>query len=174
MPAYIDLTDHVFGSLTAKVRVGTSNDGQAKWLCLCDCGHKVIVKAGNLRSGHTRSCGCYMKQRISETQAIHRQSHRRLYNVWSSIKARCYNPNNQFFDYYGGRGIVMCDDWRENYQSFHDWAMISGYDVSAKKGECTIDRIDVNGNYEPSNCRWVSMMIQRHNRRDTTKKEGEF
>lgn len=69
----------------------------------------------------------------------------------------------------------MCDDWKKNYQSFHDWAMARGYNVNANKGECTIDRIDVNGNYEPSNCRWVSMMIQRHNRRDMTKaKAGEF
>lgn len=166
MPAFIDLTDCRFGNLKAKKRIGTANDGQARWLCLCSCGREAIVKAGNLRSGHTRSCGCFMKRRISETQATHLQSHRRLYNVWTSIKARCYNLNSTYFSDYGGRGISMCNEWKHDYQAFHNWAMSSGYNPDAKRGECTIDRIDVNGDYCPSNCRWVSMMVQRHNRRD--------
>ncbi|MDO4307225.1 MAG: AP2 domain-containing protein [Eubacteriales bacterium] len=161
----IDLTGERFGRLTVLSKYGTTKDRQIVWLCKCDCGREIIVKSGNLKSGHTRSCGCFMKDRISETQAIHRQSHKRLYNVWTSMKARCYNPNSQFYKHYGGRGIVICEEWKENYQAFHDWAMKSGYDSEAPFGKCTIDRIDVDGPYAPWNCRWVDMKVQRHNRR---------
>lgn len=167
MPAFVDLTAQKFGSLTVLKRYGTSSEGGVTWLCACDCGKETTVKSGNLRSGHTRSCGCFMKHRISETQATHRQSHRRLYNVWASIKARCFNPNSTFFHHYGGRGISMCDEWVYSYQAFHDWAMNNGYDPTAFKGQCTIDRVDVNGDYCPENCRWVDMKVQRHNRRDS-------
>ena len=166
MPVFIDLTGQRHGFLLPIKRVGSANDGQALWSCKCDCGNTVTVKAGNLRSGHTRSCGCYMKKRISETLSTHRQSHKRLYNVWSSMKDRCYNPNNMFYSHYGGRGICLCDQWVKNYQAFHNWAMNNGYDPHAKRYQCTIDRLDVNGNYEPQNCRWVDMKMQRNNRRD--------
>lgn len=172
MPAFIDLTGHRFGSLTVLNRVGTARDGQATWLCICDCGCETTAQVGNLRNGHTRSCGCLMKRRISEAQATHMQSHRRLYNVWTSMKARCYNSNQPFFEHYGGRGIAMCDEWKDSYQAFHNWAMSHGYELKAAKWKCTIDRIDVNGNYCPENCRWVDMKVQRHNRRD--QKAGEF
>lgn len=167
MGKFIDLAGHNFGRLTVLMRSGTAPDGQTTWLCQCACGARITVKAGNLRSGHTSSCGCYAKQRISESQSTHRQSHNRLYNVWTSMKARCYNPNNAFYSHYGGRGITICDEWRNNYQAFHDWAMKNGYDPNAQRGLCTIDRIDVNGDYRPANCRWVDMKTQRHNRRDT-------
>ena len=165
MPAFINLAGERFGKLTVLSKHGTAKDGGIIWLCKCDCGNRTTAKSGNLRSGHTLSCGCYMKERISETQSTHRQSHKRLYNVWTSMKARCYNSNSQFYADYGGRGITICDEWRANYQTFHDWAIKTGYDAGAAFGACTIDRIDVNGNYEPNNCRWVGMKVQRHNRR---------
>lgn len=167
MPALINLSGMRFGFLTVQARNGTANDGQSTWLCICDCGCETTVKAGNLRSGHTTSCGCFKKRRIHETQSIHMQSHKRLYNVWTSMKARCQNPHSAFFRHYGGRGIEICKEWKDDYQAFHQWAMENGYDPKAKFGECTIDRIDTDGNYCPQNCRWTDMKTQRHNRRDS-------
>ena len=86
------------------------------------------------------------------------------------MKERCYNENATNFRSYGGRGIAVCEEWRDSFQAFYDWAMANGYDVTAKRGDCTLDRIDVNGNYEPSNCRWVSMKIQAHNKRTPERK----
>lgn len=169
MPAAINLKGQKFGRLTVLAKQSVTRDGGIKWFCLCDCGKTVSVKSGNLRSGHTLSCGCLKKERISETQATHQQSHRRLYNVWTSMKQRCYNPKSTYYKDYGGRGIVMCDEWRESYSTFHKWAMENGYDPDAPYGKCTIDRVDVDGPYAPWNCRWTDMKTQRHNRRDCKK-----
>ena len=93
-----------------------------------------------------------------------RNSPTRLYNVWKNMKVRCNNPNYKEYKYYGQRGISVCEDWNE-FNNFYEWAINNGYDENAKRGECTLDRIDTNKNYEPSNCRWVSMKIQANNRR---------
>lgn len=167
MGAFRDLTGQQFGRLSVLRIVEKTKSGSYIWECRCECGKITQVSSGNLRSGHTLSCGCYMKDRISRTQATHRESHNRLYNVWSSMKQRCYDKNSTFFSHYGGRGITVCEQWRSSYESFRDWATTHGYDFAAPRGKCTLDRIDVNGNYSPENCRFVDMKIQRHNRRDS-------
>lgn len=171
MGAFVDLTGQRFGRLTViHVAANKTNTGNYQWICCCDCGAEITATSNNLRNGHTKSCGCFEKERISEVQTTHGQSHKRLYNVWTNMKQRCYNPRNKYYKDYGGRGIQVCEEWRHDYQAFHDWAYANGYNDKASKYECTIDRIDNNGDYTPSNCRFVGMTEQRHNRRDSRKK----
>ena len=92
---------------------------------------------------------------------------KRLYGVWNNIKQRCFNPKNPSYKYYGGRGIAMCDRWLNSYNAFETWAIQNGYDEHAEIGKCTIDRINVNGNYEPNNCRWISIAEQNRNKQNS-------
>lgn len=96
----------------------------------------------------------------------HNESHTRLYQLWKHIKERCYNPNSKRYKDYGERGIIMCDEWRNDYSTFKEWALSAGYDPEAPKYECTIERLDVNGNYEPSNCCWKTIKEQCNNKRN--------
>lgn len=97
--------------------------------------------------------------------SIHHMTNTRLFNVWQNIKRRCYTKTNPSYKYYGACGVKICDEWRYSFQKFYDWAIKNGYDENAPKGQCTLDRIDTKGNYEPSNCRWVSMKEQNLNRK---------
>lgn len=132
------------------------------WLCLCSCGQTVITNAHNLKSGHTQSCGCLQKERTSITSKIHGKSKTRLYHIWSSMRERCNNPKQKYYEYYGGKGIKVCDEW-QNYSVFEQWAFSNGYSPTARRYECTIDRINVNKGYSPDNCRFVSQTIQSNN-----------
>jgi len=133
------------------------------WKCKCDCGVELYVRSGDLLSGNTKSCGCYQKMRASQAKTTHGDSESRLYRVWRTMKNRCENPKSHRYKSYGARGIKVCQEWHK-WDLFKQWALESGYDKDAKFGECTIDRINVNGNYEPSNCRWISLDEQAKNK----------
>lgn len=161
---YIDITGQRFGKLQVIKYYGKSKKG-ALWLCKCDCGNETIVNGGSLRSGHTQSCGCLQKEITIQKQTTHGKTNNRVYWVWASMKNRCYNSNYSLYRNHGGRGIRVCDEWKDNFQAFYDWSINNGYDENLPKGKCTLDRIDNNGNYEPSNCRWVDMEKQSNNTR---------
>ena len=168
----LDLEGQKFGRLTAIKKVGNSN-GHITWLCECECGKKTIVQATMLKKGRTRSCGCLWVEAISDfnhserkkeiakiAKTTHGKKGSRIYRIWCAMKSRCTNSNVPCYKYYGGRGITVCDEWKNDFMSFYNWAMSHGYAENL-----TIDRIDVDGNYEPSNCRWATMKEQNKNKR---------
>ena len=168
MSALKDLTGMRFGRLLVISRAENRDCGLAQWLCRCDCGRELIVRGSTLRNGASKSCGCLKRDRTTERNYRHgsskRNAHLRLYNVWCGMKQRCLDPEHISYKYYGGRGITICDEWKDSFPAFRDWALANGYDENAPRGVCTLDRINVDGSYGPDNCRWVSMAIQADNK----------
>lgn len=156
----INLVGKRYGRLVVLSRAENLN-GHARWHCKCDCGKECIVHGASLKSGNTTSCGCYRTENAKRLYSSVRQNDKRLYAVWNGIKQRCFNPNNKSYNNYGGRGITVDPEWANNYESFYNWAISSGY----KKG-LQIDRIDNDGNYCASNCRFVNSEIQANNKRN--------
>lgn len=159
MPKYKDISGQRFGKLTAISYCGTDKHGRAKWLCQCDCGNEYIGVATLLRQGGVNSCGCLYRK--------HDSSNSRLYAVWCSMKGRCSQPSNSSYPNYGGRGISVCEEWsgEEGFINFKKWAFENGYDETKDGNEQSIDRIDVNGNYCPENCKWSTREEQQCNKR---------
>ncbi len=163
MGKLIDLTGQRFGRLLVLSRAANNpQNRQPMWCCRCDCGKETVVIGRDLRGGHTQSCGCLNRDATIERSTTHGGCYTRLYSIWNNMKERCYNPRSHKYQDYGGRGITVCAGWFNDFAAFRDWALSHGY-----KDELSIDRIDVNGNYEPSNCRWATAKEQRHNRRDS-------
>ena len=124
------------------------------------CGNKFRADTNNIKNGHTNSCGCYQKRRTIESHKTHGLGYTRLYNIWGKLKDRTLNPKNKNYNDYAGRGITICEEWKNDFMSFYNWAMSNGY-----SDELSIDRIDNDGNYCPENCRWTTQTIQTRNQR---------
>lgn len=154
-PRFKDLTGKRFGRLLVIERIGTKG-GHALWKCKCDCGNEAEESSKFLNRGHTNSCGCLVKERMT----THGLSKTKLHNVWNSMKERCSNPNVKNYSSYGGRGITVCDEWSD-FIPFYQWAMNNGY-----TDELTIDRVDNDGNYEVGNCKWSTYKEQANNKRN--------
>lgn len=163
-----DITGNKYGRVTVIEYVGTSEDRRALWKCSCECGRTFITRGKDLRAGKVNSCGCARRERCSDRMhrinTTHGHRNTRLYHVWRDMKLRVLDKNHKSYPSYGGRGIKICDEWMR-FQAFYEWAMENGYDPNAEYGKCTLDRIDVDGDYEPTNCRWVDMKVQANNRR---------
>ena len=160
MPKRIDLTNQRFSRLLVLEHYGFAKNGQLLWRCLCDCGTEKLVASDKLRYEKTKSCGCLQSEVARERLVTHGFCGHPVYTLWCSIKTRCYNPNYIQYKDYGGRGIRMSDEWKDNAEMFCEWALANGW-----KPGLVIDRKDNDGNYGPDNCRFITRAESNRNTR---------
>lgn len=163
-----DLTGRKFGRLTAICRA-ESVKGNTRWNCECKCGNETTVSYQNLISGRTKSCGCWHDEALTINKKTHGMSKTKLYSVYRQMVERCYRKNNEAYRNYGGRGIRVCPEWlgKNGADNFFKWANESGYKENKGRNILTLDRKDVDGDYEPNNCRWVTAEVQNNNKRNS-------
>lgn len=159
---FTDLTGQTFERLFVESFAGVDQYKESLWLCLCNCGNRKIIRRSNLKRGLTTSCGCYNLERTIETQVTHGHSKNKTKSrelmSWQGTKARCSNPKATGYSNYGGRGITMCDRWKNSFSAFLE-------DMGPRPTGCTLERVDNNGNYEPGNCAWIPKGNQSRNQR---------
>lgn len=163
---YKDLAGEKFSRLKV-IKYAYTRNKRAYWLCECVCGNTKVVSTTDLKTGNTQSCGCLKHERVktfySNLNKTHGMKGTKIYSKWLSMKARCYKKSCKGYKNYGGRGIKVCDDWKNSFITFYEWAIKNGY-----QDNLTIERIDVNGNYEPDNCKWITNTEQQNNKKNNT------
>lgn len=166
---FIDLTGKIFCRLTVLSFNCRTDENRFMWNCLCECGNRTIVEGSHLRGQHTTSCGCYRDQRIVESRTTHGRSRlgkvTKEYHTWLHICQRCENPNDNGYYKYGARGITMCKRWRDSFENF-----LSDMGQAPSKDH-SIERKNNDGNYEPDNCKWATILEQANNRRTNRRVE---
>lgn len=167
MPKVLDLTNQKFNRLTViKPMLERTIDNKPQWLCKCDCGKFIMVTASGLRSGNNKSCGCLHRELVikrNKENATHGFSRTPIYQTWGGMITRCYNEKDMHYEDYGARGIKVCDRWRNSFENFLA-------DMGEKPSkQHSLERKDVNGDYEPNNCIWATPKTQSNNRRNNTK-----
>lgn len=164
-------------TVVRRLEMSERKDKADSLLCICDCGNYTQSGPYSLEKGRKKSCGCSQFENLSllwEHNKKYKHYNERLYKVYKLMLDRCYNENNREYHNYGGRGIIVCDEWlgKNGYDNFAEWAFSSGYDENAKRGECTLERIDTeHGIYEPNDCRWATNQEQQNNKRTNIKEE---
>ena len=158
MGKFIDLTGQKFNRLTVLKRVSNSKSGNVRWLCKCDCGQTKVIEGRLLKNNSIKSCGCLNRELTKVRSTKHGKHNTRLYGIYYNMKRRCYSKKDKKYPIYGGKGIRICNDWLENFMNFYNWAILNGY-----ADNLTIDRIDGTKNYEPNNCRWITIKEQNNN-----------
>ena len=161
MSKLIDLTSKTFGRWTVIER-GESRGEQTMWSCCCSCGALADVDGATLRNGRSESCGCARNELLSEQRSTICRAHKREYNSWNAMKGRCLRSNHHAFHNYGGRGITICEAWKNSFEQFFA-------DMGVRPDNTSLDRIDNEGDYTQDNCRWADRKTQRHNSRHICK-----